>query len=132
LTPSLPSALSVVLARGAEVINTELAELEKALGLLGLIAFSDDMEPMKKSDGLLMLRYAVKGQSKANQLGLTTTQPVEALNGTHDDDFSELRDACTNPCDSQVRPAVSVRPITARLTRTLTIYRTTVAAAGYW
>jgi hypothetical protein len=39
----------------------------------------------------------VEGQSKANRLGLTTTQPVEALNGTHDDDFSELRDAFHKP-----------------------------------
>ena len=52
---------------------------------------------MTKNDGLLLLRYAVEGQSKADRLGLTTTQPVEALNGTHDDDFSELRDTLHKP-----------------------------------
>jgi hypothetical protein len=55
------------------------------------------MEPMTKNDDLLLLRYAVKGQSKADRLGLTTTQPVEALNGTHDNDFSELRNALHKP-----------------------------------
>ena len=91
------------------------------------------MEPLTKNDGLLLLRYAVEGQSKADRLGLTTTQPVEALNGTHDDDFSELRDALHKPLrQPSSTSGISQDDDSAPNRDSDHIQTTVAAAAGYW
>jgi hypothetical protein len=52
-------AMALLLARGAESLKAELAVMEKALGLIGALAFAGDDEPIEREDGLLLLRLAV-------------------------------------------------------------------------
>jgi hypothetical protein len=59
-------ALTQVLARGVESIRAEPGVLERVLGLIGLVAFADDTEPLEKDSGLLLLRYAVELMLKGN------------------------------------------------------------------
>jgi hypothetical protein len=60
-------ALGLVLSRGVESIKAELRVMEKALGLIGAVAFAGADDPLPKEDGLLLLRLAVnlvlKGKS---------------------------------------------------------------------
>src|SRR4029077_9320833 len=53
-------AMMQVLSRGVESLKTELCIAEKALGLIGAVAFADDNESLEKEDGLLLLRLAVE------------------------------------------------------------------------
>jgi hypothetical protein len=59
-------ALTQVLTRGVESIRAELGVLERVLGLIGLVAFADDTEPLEKDSGLLLLRFAVELMLKGN------------------------------------------------------------------
>jgi hypothetical protein len=56
-----------LLERGVEWVKSELAVMEKALGLIGAVALAGDDESLEREDGLLLLRFAVdlvlKGES---------------------------------------------------------------------
>ena len=51
-------AMSQLLVRGVESVKAELGTMEKALGLIGLVAFAGDDEPLERADGELLLRLA--------------------------------------------------------------------------
>jgi hypothetical protein len=53
-------AMTQLLERGVKSIKSELAVMEKALGLIGAVALAGDDEPLSKEDGLLLLRLAVE------------------------------------------------------------------------
>jgi hypothetical protein len=52
-------AMTQLLERGVESVKSELAVMEKALDLIGSVAFAGDDEPLEREDGLLLLRLAV-------------------------------------------------------------------------
>ena len=60
-------AMALLLERGVESLKAELGMMEKALGLIGALAFASDDEPIGSEDGLFLLRLAVdlvlKGKS---------------------------------------------------------------------
>jgi len=52
-------AMMQLLSRGVETVKAELCVMEKALGLIGAVAFVGGNEPLERKDGLLLLRLAV-------------------------------------------------------------------------
>jgi len=60
-------AMIQVLSREVESLKAELSMMDKALGLIGAVAFASGDEPLSKEDGLLLWRLAVdvalKGKS---------------------------------------------------------------------
>jgi hypothetical protein len=52
-------AMTLLLKRGVESLKAELGMMEKALFLIGALAFASDDEPIESEDGLLLLRLAV-------------------------------------------------------------------------
>jgi hypothetical protein len=53
-------AMSQLLVRGMESVKTELGVMEKALGLIGSVAFTGKDEPIERADGELLLRLAAR------------------------------------------------------------------------
>jgi len=53
-------AMTQLLERGVESVKAELGAMEKALGLIGAVAFADDEEPLNKDDGELVLQLAAR------------------------------------------------------------------------
>jgi hypothetical protein len=53
-------AMLRLLSRGVESVKAEFGVMERALGLIGSIAFASDDEPLEKDDGLLLLRMAAE------------------------------------------------------------------------
>ena len=51
-------AMAQLLVRGVETVKAELGTMEKALGLIGSVAFAEDDEPLERADGELLLRLA--------------------------------------------------------------------------
>src|SRR5215469_147531 len=49
-------AIALLLARGVESVRVELGTMEKALGLIGAVAFAGDDESLSKEDGELVLQ----------------------------------------------------------------------------
>jgi hypothetical protein len=52
-------AMTQLLERGVESLKAELVMLEKALGLIGALAFAGERESLEREDGLLLLRLAL-------------------------------------------------------------------------
>ena len=53
-------AIALLLARGVESVRVELGTMEKALGLIGAVAFAGDDESLSKEDGELVLQLAAR------------------------------------------------------------------------
>jgi hypothetical protein len=53
-------AMTRLLSHGIESVKSELAVMEKALGLIGAVAFAGDDEPLSKEDGLFLLQLAAR------------------------------------------------------------------------
>jgi hypothetical protein len=54
------AAMALLLERGVESVKAELGAMEKALGLIGAVAFADDDESLSKEDGELLLQLAAR------------------------------------------------------------------------
>jgi hypothetical protein len=52
--------MSQLLVRGVESVKAELGVMEKALGLIGAVAFAGEDEPFERADGELLLRLAIE------------------------------------------------------------------------
>jgi hypothetical protein len=74
-------AMTQLLSRGGDSVKAELGMMEKALGLIGSLAFSGDDEPLEREDGLLLLRLAV-------QLVLKGKTVTEAFSGLPEKDWT--------------------------------------------
>jgi hypothetical protein len=53
-------AMTQLLERGVESVKAELAVMEKALGLIGVVGFAGDQESLNKDDGELVLQLAAR------------------------------------------------------------------------
>jgi hypothetical protein len=87
--------MALLLARGVESLKAELSMMERALGLIGAVAFAGDAEFLEREDGLLLLRMAV-------DLVLKRKTPEQAFSGLPEEGWTWriVRENLSELCDA--------------------------------
>jgi hypothetical protein len=88
-------AMTQLLKRGVESFKAELGAFEKALGLVGSVAFAGDEESLEREDGLLVLQLAA-------HLVLKGKSVEQAFSGLPEDSWtwSVVRENLSELCDA--------------------------------